>query len=266
MPALPTTNLTLHLDASDDDNLFTTFDGSGVHTGTPIDGSSVQVWDDEGDGIADVILAANNTSQSPIYQVTTPLMLHPCLRFTDAPYLMLSATQTYSANRAASDFMTVNAFTMLVACYPESITLNEAASYNNHFLVGEAGNLAGISFKNVSGQRKALFHNWDGNDDSIEFDINENTSYVFMFRHESGNIYASVNGGSESSAPSGSTTALSSALGIGQYPYYTGRIGEIAIYNAALSGADLSDAIQYFTDKWLAAAIDVSQFRRRPPR
>ena len=33
-----------------------------------------------------------------------------------------------------------------------------------------------------------------------------------------------------------------------------GRIGEIAIYNTALTGTDLTDATDYFVDKWLTPA------------
>ena len=70
MPALPTTNLTLHCDASDNGKLFTTANGGGpgVHTGTPADGSIVQAWDDEGDGITNVVLRGFSTS-GPVWRI-----------------------------------------------------------------------------------------------------------------------------------------------------------------------------------------------------
>ena len=78
---------------------------------------------------------------------------------------------------------------------------------------------------------------------------------TLMYRHEGGHLFASLNGGAEVSVASGETTQLTSLLHIGKSDpgsYYDGCIGEVAIYDAALAGADLHTAIQYFTDKWLA--------------
>lgn len=254
--ALPTTNLRLHVDASDTDKLFTTFSGSGVHTGTPSDGSLVQVWDDEGDGIANVALIYNTAGQTAAWRTTTPLMLHPCLDFDGSDDFYSAYTQTGGAVKAVSDFITASAFTVLVAFRAESITSTGAASAG-HILLGDDGGYFGLSLRNVSGQRKISGYNWDGTSDVVQSDISENTDYVVMYRHESGNLYMSINGGSEvGPVASGNTQSVASTLSVGSLAggvTFNGRIGEIAIYNAALSGTPLSDAISYFTGKWLSA-------------
>jgi hypothetical protein len=70
-----------------------------------------------------------------------------------------------------------------------------------------------------------------------------------MGRHESGNLYASLDGGSEGSIASGTSVAifpggagvvLGGGSGTGTF---NGRISELVVYNIALTGTDLSDAI-----------------------
>ena len=124
-------------------------------------------------------------------------------------------------------------------------------------LIGDGRAFWGIYLGNVRGQRKVTLYNWDRNADGVLLDINENQTYVLMYQHEGGNLFSSLNGGAELSVASGETTQLTSLLHIGKSDpgsYYDGCIGELAIYDAALAGADLNNAIQYLTDKWLSSA------------
>lgn len=251
--ALPLTNLTLHLDASDTGNLFTTFSGDGNHTGTPVDGSSVEVWNDEGDGVSDVIMLY--VDAKPEWRTTTPLMLLPCLDFDGSADNLRSHTQNGGSQKALSNFLSSSAFTVFISFLAESITSTAAAIYDNHQLIGDAGLFWGIHLKDEGGIKKAYGYNWDGNDDVVGgHAILENTSYLMMFRHESGSIYSAINGGTESSTVSGNTSDLTFPLMLGSSvsPRYSGRIGEIAIYNTALSGSNLTEATQYFIDKWVS--------------
>jgi hypothetical protein len=102
-------------------------------------------------------------------------------------------------------------------------------------------------------------YNWDVNADTVPKTISLSTSYVVTLRHDGTNLYLGLNGGSESSIPSGLTGNLSAqvAIGRGASNFAQVRIGEIAIYNAALTGSILAQANQYFTSKWLAAPISV---------
>lgn len=248
MPSLPTTNLTLHTDASDTDHIFTTFNGSGVHSGTPTDGSDVQAWDDEGDGIADVVWQFQVVPQ---WRSTTPLMLLPCIDFDGTEYYQLK-TQTGAAAKALSDLITASAFTMLFAVYPESVTLSDPSPDSNHSILADGGGFFGVTLKLVSGVPKALVYNYDGAMDEVTATVTVNATNIIMVRHESGNLFISVNGGAESSVASGNTQTITGTVYLGTLVgFLNGRIGELATYNAALTGTTLSDAIQYFKDKWL---------------
>jgi len=253
---LPTTSLTLHCDASDTDKVFKTLDGGGAHSGTPGDGDVVQVWDDEGDGIADVCLKYNGSATAPAFRSSSPLMLDSCLDFDGSDDVLVATTQNGGAAKALSQFISSSAFTAIVAFYAESITNTDgSAPYNNHAVIADNGGFWGIHLRDASGQKKVQCYNWDGNADFVELNINTGESVVIMFRHEGGNLFASVNGGSESSAASGNTSTLTGQLKVGDVlSKFNGRIGEFAIWNAALTGTDLADAISYFTSKWLASS------------
>ena len=259
MPSLPTTNLTLHCDASDTDKLFTTYNVSGVHSGVPADGGAVQVWDDEVDGIADIAMIYAASGTEPSYRSITPLMLNPCLDFDGSDDQLIAYNQIGTLTKVLSDLITNSDFTLFVAFYAESITANTAAIYNNHVVFGDNGQYMGLLLRIVSGQAKVIAYNWDGNADSVEIDISVSTSYVARIRHTGGNLYLSINGGSESSVASGNTSVLTGAPKVGfsssGSTYFNGRIGEFAVYNINLAGSDLNDATTYFTDKWIGGSL-----------
>jgi hypothetical protein len=56
---------------------------------------------------------------------------------------------------------------------------------------------------------------------------------------------------------SGTTGSLTNAVFLGTTggANFDGRLGEVAIYNTALTGADLTNALSYFTDKWLTDPV-----------
>ena len=257
---LPTTNLTWHCDPSDTDKLFTTWVSGGPNTGTPSDGSAVQVWEQETDSSTDTTreFTYSTTGREPIYRSTTPLMLLPCLDF-DGTDDQMNAQDFVGSDAQASEFLGASAKTILVAFYGESITAANALSYDNHalFCDGLAGFL-GIFLKNNGGQRQAIAYNWDGNEDQVAININEAQSHVVVYRHDGTNLFISVDGGSELFVPSGATTTMTGNMrigfGLGTGTRYNGRIGEIAVYNAALTGSNLTDAVSYFTSKWLVTA------------
>lgn len=278
--ALPTTNLTLHCDASDTGQLFTTLNGggSGIHTGTPGDGGAVQVWDDEGDGIADVALVYVTTGTEPNYRSGTPLMLLPCLDFDGSADEIEVVTQMGGA-KAISTLLAAGAKTIAIAFYVEAATLNSGNPYSNHILFGDTGQFLSLSVRTSGGVYFLQFYNWDGNVDVVELSLNLSTSYVVVATHNGTNLTLTLitdNGGSETSATpvaSGNTSSLSGSAGVGRGGgggYFNGRVGEFALYNAVLAGTDLTDLKQYFYAKWLpsgGAANAVPQcwpsYRRR---
>jgi hypothetical protein len=253
---LPTTNLTLHLDASDTDKLFTTWVNGGPHTGTPADNGAVQVWSAEADGSVSPANAAYPTSgREPAYRSGTPLMLLPCLDFDGTDDELRTVN-----NASISDYLNSGSFlgdqakTIIVAFYAESITSSNADPVENHSIIGGSESFV-LSCKSVSGTPKVQFCNNDAGWDTIEQTIAATTTVVACARHDATNIYLSVDGGSETSAASGATsgwpnTYINIGKAGGGAVRFNGRIGEIALYNAALTGSDLTDAIAYFRLKW----------------
>jgi hypothetical protein len=250
--ALPTTNLTLHLDASDTDKLFTTWVDGGSHTGTPGDGDAVQAWSRETDGSVTPAHAAYSTDW-PLYRSGTPLMALPCLDFdgTDSEVRIVDNTNR-SSYLNGGQLVGAQAKTILVAFWAEAVSLSSADPSENHGLIA-FGDCA-LTLKSVGGNPKIHFNNHDGGWDTVEESITTAATVVACARHDATNIYISVDGGSEVSTASGATgTWPSSDMRIGRAAgsgRLNARIGEIAIYSAALTGTDLTDAIAYFRAKW----------------
>ena len=246
--ALPTTGLTFHADASVVTDLWKTNAPFATH---PADNEGFSFWDDVEH--ADIVGAG---VASPVWRSGTPLMLLPCTDFDGSSQYFQLKNNAGTVNKALSDIITNSAATLLVSFYAEGITANAAAAYDNDCIFGDAGGFFGLHLKN-SADPRLLFYNWDGNEDTLSLATTINASHVAMMRHEGSNIYGSIDGGSESSVASGNTSTMTGnpqiARGVGA-KYFNGRIGEIAIWNAALTGSDLSDAISYFTSKWLGVA------------
>jgi hypothetical protein len=253
--ALPTTNLTLHLDASDTDKLFTTWVDGGPNTGTPADNGAVEVWSRETDGSVNPAHAAYAAAgRTPLYRSGTPLMMLPCLDFdgTDDE-LRVVGDATRASYLNTGEFMGDQAKTILVAFWAEAVTSTSADPSELHAVVGTSGD-CNLSLKDVAGTPTLQFNNHDGSWDTVSKTVATGTTVVACARHDTSNIYLSVDGGSESSTASGATSGWPIAeLRVGRgggSVFFNGRVGEIAIYSAALTGTDLTAAIAYFRLKW----------------
>jgi hypothetical protein len=252
--ALPATGLTFHVDASVDTDLWQVNTAS-VFSDHPVDGEQVVFWDD----VEHTAICLNTQAGTPLWRQASPLMLLPCIDFdgTDDRYVL--ENDVTGVDQALSAIVTNSAFTMFFACHIEAATSNLTGAEFNHCLLSDTGGYVAVSIrKSGTDEYRVMFLNYDTGSREIQLAVNLSTNYIFMFRHEGGNIYASVNGGSESSTTSGNTGALTGIVRIGSAynagVFFNGRIGEIAIYNAALTGSNLTDAISYFTTKWITGA------------
>jgi hypothetical protein len=251
--ALPTTGLTAHFDASSAADLYTTFVSGGPHTGTPVDGSAVAVWDHAAG--ANLIFKQESSNPLPIWRASTPLLPLPCVDF-DFPvsvHQRLALTNNAGTAQPLSAVISSSAFTLLISFYAETIT-SAANSYTAHALIGDILGYWGAFLSLVGGVPKVLAYNYDGTQDYVRLDCSAGASHVLMMRHQSGTLYASLDGGAESSVASGNTSNVTGNvhLGIALSAGLYGRLGEVALYNTALTGTDLTDAVSYFTSKWLA--------------
>jgi hypothetical protein len=252
---LPTTNLTLHLDASDTDKLWTTWVDGGPHTGTPGDGDLVQAWSRETDGSVTPVSAAYRNGNAPAYRSGTPLMLLPCLDFDGTNDGMRLTNDATVATLYSSDyFFSTTARTILGAFYAESITATNAGAtggYSNHGIVS-ADDKWYVNCYNSGGQRKLQFGANDGSWKMVEVDISEAATVVFKARHDGTNLYLAVDGGAESSVACGTISGNSAAVYIGisgDAVCFNGRIGEVALYDSS----DLTNAnsgVTFLRSKW----------------
>lgn len=247
-PTLPTGNLTFHADASVVTDLWTV-DSAGVFSAHPADTAAVNYWDDAEHGA--YMLHASDSGTEPTWRSGTPLMVKPCLAFdgTDDHYSF--RTDDDNSSVLLSSLISASAFTLFASIYVAGVSTNNANVEDNAALFTNDGQYWGVHFKHPSGYKIELY-NYDGSRRVVELDISLNTSYVVMFRHESGTLYGSLNGGAETSTASGDTASLTGPARMGlASPAFNGRVGEVAIYNAALTGGTLSAALSYFTSKWL---------------
>jgi len=251
--ALPLTSLTGHYDASTSAKLWKTFVSGGPHTGVPVDGNTIAVWEHQQG--ANLIFKQFSSDALPVWRQATPLLPLPCLDFAGVGSTQrMVLTNNTNVAQALSALITTTAFTLLIAFYAEAVS-NTLDNYQTHTLIGDSGGYWGAFIGISSGVPKILAYNYDGTQDYVRLAVSVGAPHVLMVRHESGSLYAALDGGAETSVASGTTGSVANNVFIGQSSTVTfdGRIGEIAVYNAALTGTTLTDAVSYFTAKWLAA-------------
>lgn len=270
MAVLPTTNLTLHCDASDTDQLSTGFVGSGTPPDgiAPIDGGVVQGWDDEGDGIADVALRWANGNANQKYRTCPHLMKHPCIDFDGENDGFFALNQDGTTNPPLSSFISASSWMVAVAIYPETIADVQVDPWQNDAIFGCDGFIGpdwGLTCRNVSGVKQVRgYHRSGGDIDSIAGTISEGRSWVVIFSLSGDFLHMTViakNGTEVTSTPvaSGDTQELDGFFSVAtrqNLRFFNGRIGEFAVYDTALTGTNLTNLKTYFRDKWLGAVTE----------
>lgn len=256
---LPTTNLTAHFDSSTNAKLWQNWQAGSPFFNTAVnDGDPVGYWEDE--QVADLSAESpGNDSTRPVWRSSSTGLPLPCIDFDGSNDSLGMFNDAGTVAKDMSDIVTSSAYTVLLSIYIESVTANNANPWDNECIWSEDGQFLGLFLRIDTGQPILQLYNFDGGVSTLEVNVSLNTSYVVMCRHQSGVLYLSINGGSESSLVSGATTTLTGTPRLGRHSIttgavYNGRIGEIAFYNAALTGSDLSDAISYFSGRWLEAA------------
>lgn len=265
---LPSTNLTTHFDASDSDHLWTTYTaGSPFHSGTPSDGSAIQVWDDD-DG-KDLSFIFGSSGDEPAWRSSTPLMILPCVDFSGSDRLNL-----YN-NAKTGDGSFFNLFSstvgvLFISFLVESVSSNAAAAYDNETLIGESTGYYGVFVRNSSGTYYVLTFLWDGAEKTLQLGpISLDTSYVLVYWFTGNTQFAELYStaglvDSDSQAISGGPTVLGlqPRLGLGVSQFFNGRLGEVASYNAH-DATDRATATSYFRDKWVPTPQEPAYRLRR---
>jgi hypothetical protein len=185
-------------------------------------------------------------------------MALPCLSFVGGLNLRLE-NDADTAHKVLSDVTSASAFTFIASIYVAGVTNNSANAYSNDPIL-DSGAYMGLYLKNTGSDYRLQAYVWDGSAKVVEFVVSLATSYVVMFRLESGTLYASLDGGTESSVACGNISSLVNQvfIGLSGAGSYNGRIGEVAIYNTALTGTNKTDALSYFTSKWIGGGGDTT--------
>lgn len=239
---------TYHGDASVDTDLWQ-INVVGVMSDHPVDGESIFYWDDPEHG---AIVAADSGLTKPVWKQASPPMLLPCADFASAN-LELRANDGVTGKTLA-DMISNSAFTWVAAIRVDGVTSNAATVYQNEAIIADASVFWGVFLRNTGSGYEIRFYNYDGNADEIVFAISLNTTYIVMVRHESGALYASIDGGSESMVASGNTSDLTHVVNLGWNAaydlYFNGQIGEHELYNTAVTGGTLAALIAAYRLKW----------------
>lgn len=240
-----------HFDASDTDNIFTT--AGEPPSGAPADGNDVQQWEDES-----LTLWWSGTA-APNYRTTSGLLL-PALDFNGSTDLLELRT-TGSAARTLDQFFAVGAKSILIVLRLDENCdgADDNEPWLNDTIINDGTQqLWGIHCWIDTGQNKLQLYNWDGNGDIVTLNVSINTNYVVGFRHDGTNLHGSLNCGSETTALSGNTTALTGAMVIGaainNSLHWSGRIGEIKTWDTSNAGGNFATECAALHSKWVVAA------------
>jgi len=115
---------------------------------------------------------------------------------------------------AISDLIANSSGAMVISLIIDAVTINDATSYSNHGVMADSAAYMGLYARNFSGVTFYAY-NWDGSADQPSTTGAVGTAYVLMWRHHGGNVYVSLNGGTEVSVASGNTQSLSGTVNLG---------------------------------------------------
>jgi hypothetical protein len=117
-----------------------------------------------------------------------------------------------------SNYFTAAAGYLVVTFIADAITANNATSYNNNTIIGGQSGYMGLYLRNTGTPATIMAGNYDGTDDhaDIAAAITTGTVYVAEWRHDTGNVYVRLNGGTEVSVASGNTQNIGLGFYLGQ--------------------------------------------------
>lgn len=160
----------------------------------------------------------------------------------------------YLTGSAMTSHVTVSEAFIVMTVIFDSITnsLDPSFSTTGHCAISDDTGRLGL-FANVdSGTDKIFAANYvsGGSDTRVGVACPETDAHVITLRHSGGNLYVSIDGGSETSVASGDTNAGMGNLRFGYRgnAYFDGKLFEAATFNYALSSTDRDAIVANFMD------------------
>lgn len=119
----------------------------------------------------------------------------------------------YMVNAAASNFFSVGSAYVVICAMVHAFNTDDGTIFDNACLWADEDQTFGVYFKYNDGDPLFAAFNWDGDADSSEesgwaIDV----PVVIEFRHDGGDIYMRINGGTWRSVASGNATGVSDLL------------------------------------------------------
>lgn len=211
-----------------------------------VDGDAVTEWDDL--SITGAIFTSPGAA--PKYRTNVKNGL-PCVVFDAA------SLQHLLGDIELGDIITDAAFTLFVVMcvdtYNSTSTLPQSCEGPIIGYDVSGGLRWGVTLRATGPQIKGT--NYDGTRDTAAMTGPAAGTWVIAeLRHSGGNIYISINGGTETSAASGNATNLADFVYLGKTPsipkYFSGKIAEIINAPSALSSGDRATIRDYLNKKW----------------
>lgn len=248
---------TAHFDSSDTDKIYTTYSGAGSHSGTPSNGSAVQVWQDEQTpSTRDLALIYPvSTTTSPLWRNPGNLIL-PSLDWESGDVLELF-NNAGSADRNLFDLVANNAKSIFLTIRVEGTATNVTNIWQNTAVLCDSLGYFGIHLKTIAGITYLIVYNFDtGVDVSGSFPLTLDTTYVIEIRHDGSLIYVHLYTANTPGSPAAVNTFVTGTTGgNGQVQAgrdYLGVISELVTHNTDLG--DESTPLTDMLDKWFLSS------------
>jgi hypothetical protein len=171
------------------------------------------------------------------------------------PVFDFDGTDDYLQIGSAAAYVTDTAYSVFAVFIADTIGTDSVNYYEDDAIIA-GQDYFGVHFRSTG--PKIIAYNNDGSVDGVETTIATGTAYVYHQRHESNVLYASLNGGSETSTASGTTATLGGDFYIGRNgssgQYADFKLGELFIYSVARTTGEISALNTYLYNKWLVVA------------
>ncbi len=235
----------------------------GNHTGTPVDGDTVCVWQDRLTPTASTLTFSGTqgaTASQPSWK--SPGAMSAASLYFDGGDTFRLINNAQSANQPLSTLFSASTKTAIFAIRLTADGTNLTNPYDNTAVFSDSSGYFGLHVKTSGGTHTLVAYNWDGSSKSCSVTVSLNTDYVVMIRQNATTLYLSVLSGSsggtraDASVATGNTSVLTGTPQLmknyNSQQYATGYMGEMWF-----AAADLGATNTYLSEivaTWLPAS------------
>jgi hypothetical protein len=168
--------------------------------------------------------------------------------------LRFNGSSSQMGNTATySQVMALTQSTVFIVASATAVTTNNANIWQNATVLAEPPSGTGHGFAVFRSNNTVSSFGYDSAYRTANVSYTAGNWAVFTTRHGSATLAVRVNGGTEGTVALGKREFFSNALSLGvnhNSDYFDGDLGEIVVYNVALSDADMNAVESYLQNKW----------------